>query len=345
MLGVRGRPVHGPPGGEGRVAGRPVAAAARHRGGPRRGRARRRAGEQVLRRPGRHLHAAAAGAHRAVVLGHHRRPRRRRVRDHELACSPRGARLGVPHRHRVGLGHRAGPAARVARREGCCPVGRTRPVRPGDRPVQPVAHHPRVGRARHRVRPGDRLRGRVRRHQLRHAGPARHPALRLAAHARHRRPHPPARPRDHRLRRRRCRHQAVGPRPRRDPGRLPARPHLRPTPGPGPQQRLRLRRLPAPRAAAADGQRVAAAGHRRRPLDGRPDRRRGRRDLRRRRPVVVDRHAAGELPVHRPAVLPHPRRPARRAAARRRLPGAHHRVLGIARRPRRPVDVAGVRCA
>ena len=58
------------------------------------------------------------------------------------------------------------------------------------------------------------------------------------------------------------------------------------------------------------------------------------------RPVVVDRHAAGELPVHRPAVLPHPRRPTRRAAARRRLPGADHRLLGLARRPRRAVDVA-----
>ncbi len=81
----------------------------------------------------------------------------------------------------------------------------------------------------------------------------------------------------------------------------------------------------------------------RRPVDGRPDRRGGRRDLRRRGPVVVDRHAAGELPVHRPALLPHPRRSARRAAPRRRLPGADHGVLGRARRARWPVDVAVVR--
>ena len=216
-------------------------------------------------------------------------------------------------------------------------------VRPGDRPVQPVADHPRVGGTRHRVRPGHRVRGRVRGHQLRHAGPARHPALRLAAHARHRGPHGPARPGDGRLRRRRGRDRRVGPGARRDPGRLPARPHVRPTPRPRPQQRLRLRRLPAPGAAAADGERVAAAGPGGRPRDGRPDRRRGRRDLRRGRPVVVDRHAAGELPVHRPAVLPHPRRAARRAAARRGLPGAHHRLLGLARRARRPVDVAAVR--
>ena len=90
------------------------------------------------------------------------------------------------------------------------PVGRAGPVRPGDRPVQPVADHPRVGRARHRVRPGHRLRGRLRGHQLRHAGPARHAALRLTAHARHRGPHGPARPGDHRLRRRRCRHRRAG---------------------------------------------------------------------------------------------------------------------------------------
>ena len=38
-------------------------------------------------------------------------------------------------------------------------------------------------------------------------------------------------------------------------------------------------------------------------VDRRPDRRRRERHLRRRRQVVVDRHAAVQLPVHRPAVL------------------------------------------
>ncbi len=38
------------------------------------------------------------------------------------------------------------------------------PLRPGHRPVQPVADHPRVDRARHRTRPGAGLRGGLRRH-------------------------------------------------------------------------------------------------------------------------------------------------------------------------------------
>ena len=52
----------------------------------------------------------------------------------------------------------------------------------------------------------------LRRHQLRHPRPARHPALRLRAHARHGRPHRAARALHHRLRRRRRRHHGVGPR-------------------------------------------------------------------------------------------------------------------------------------
>ena len=281
---VRGRPARRCPLGE-KVAlladrSRRLLAAGR---GPRRGRARRRAGEQVLRRPGRHLDAAAAGAHRAVVLGHHRRPRRRRVRDHELARPARGARLGVPHRHRVGLGRRAGPAARVAGREGRGPVGRARPVRPGDRPVQPVADHPRVGRARHRVRPGHRLRGRVRGHQLRHAGPARHACATA---------------------RRSCTSPATAR------SRTAWRPSATTTTVSPPAQwdlvrdgilvGYQLDRTFAPRLglARSNGCAFADSPHhvplqrmanvslqpdaRRRPVDGRPDRRRGRRDLRRR---------------------------------------------------------------
>ena len=49
------------------------------------------------------------------------------------------------------------------------PSRRGGPLRPGDRPVQPVAHHPRVDRPRDRARPCPRLRGRLRGHQLRHA--------------------------------------------------------------------------------------------------------------------------------------------------------------------------------
>ena len=57
------------------------------------------------------------------------------------------------------------------------------------------------------------------------------------------------------------------------------------------------------------------------------------------RQVVVDRHAALQLPVHRPAVLPDRERPARRAAQGRRLPGDHHRLLALHGGRRRPADL------
>ena len=59
--------------------------------------------------------------------------------------------------------------------------------------------------------------------------------------------------------------------------------------------------------------------------------------------IVVDRHAALQLSVHRPAVLPDPRRQARRPGARRRLPGDHHRLLGGDGGRRRTVDLAARR--
>ena len=53
------------------------------------------------------------------------------------------------------------------------------------------------------------------------------------------------------------------------------------------------------------------------------------RHLRGRRQVLVDRHAALQLPVHRAAVLQDRERSAGRSAEGRRLPGDHHRLLGI----------------
>ena len=57
------------------------------------------------------------------------------------------------------------------------------------------------------------------------------------------------------------------------------------------------------------------------------------RHLHRRRQIVVNRHAALQLSVHRAAVLPHPRRPPGRPAARRRVSGDHHRLLGCRWKP------------
>ncbi len=78
-------------------------------------------------------------------------------------------------------------------------------LRPRHRPVQPLADHPRVDRARDRTRPRARLRGRLCRHELRDPGPARHAEVRQPGHERDRRPHRRARPGHDRLRRRRRR--------------------------------------------------------------------------------------------------------------------------------------------
>ena len=145
------------------------------------------------------------------------------------------------------------------------PVGRAGPLRPGHRPVQPLAHHPRVDRARHRARPGAGLRGRLRRHVVRHPGQARPPAVRVRRHARHRRPHRRARPGHHRLRRRGRGRAVLGPDQRRRPDRLPARPADGAAQGLRAVERVRVRRLARPHAAAADGERVAAAGPAARP--------------------------------------------------------------------------------
>ena len=116
-------------------------------------------------------------------------------------------------------------------------------VRPGDRPVQPVAHHPRVDRARHRAGPRARLRGGLRGHLVRHLRQARRAAVRLADHERDRRPHRRARPGHDRLGRRGRAGPVVRHRARRRARRLPARPAHGAAEGPGPLQRLRVRRL------------------------------------------------------------------------------------------------------
>ena len=97
----------------------------------------------------------------------------RPVRHHAHAGRAGRSRLGVPHRHRVRLGSRARRAARAPGREAAGAVGRGRRLRPGHRPDQPVPHHPRVDRARHRAGPGARLRGQLRRHVVRDLRPAR----------------------------------------------------------------------------------------------------------------------------------------------------------------------------
>ena len=116
---------------------------------------------------------------------------------------PTGAGLGGRRRRRrVGLDGGAGRAADAAGGEGQGAERDAGTHRPGDRPVEPVADHPRIHRARHRIRPRDRLRGRLRGHVVRHAGQAGHHAVRLAGDERDRRPHRRIRAGHSRLRRR-----------------------------------------------------------------------------------------------------------------------------------------------
>ncbi len=202
-----------------------------------------------------------------------------------------------------------------------------------------MADHPRVDRSRHRVRPGHRLRGRLRRDVLRHPGQAGLPGVRIAGHARHRGSDRGARVGHRRFRRRRGRRAVLGP----DPGTASwsviswtrAFAHRLGLPL---LERLRLRRLALAHPHPADGQREPAARPGRRVHAG-PDLRGGGRHLRGRRQVVVDRHAAVQLPVHRTTVLPDPWRPAGRTGQGRRLPGDHHRLLGVDGRHRRAADV------
>ncbi len=170
---VRDRPVLGAGRGEvGAARGVEQPAAGRERRRPRGRLAAHRPREQVLRRYGRDRDDPAAGAAASAADGGVGRRVERRVR---LDAHPRAAgraRLGVPDRDRLGLGRRAGTDPGAARREDAGAQRGAGPVRPGDRPVQPVADHPRVHRPRHRAGPRPRLRGRVRRHLLRHLRPA-----------------------------------------------------------------------------------------------------------------------------------------------------------------------------
>ena len=104
---------------------------------------------------------------------------RTRLRDDAHAGAAGRPRLGVPDRPgrptATGTGTPSWPSC-----PSCWPRSWPRPrceagtLRPRRRPVEPVAHHPRVDRARHRARPGRRLRGGLRRDLVRHLRQARH---------------------------------------------------------------------------------------------------------------------------------------------------------------------------
>ena len=157
-------------------------AARGRRGRPRRRLAAHRAREQVLRRHGGHRHHPAAGA--AAPAAHRGRRRRvdRRVRlDAHHRAAGRAA-AGSTSRAPAGTGTPSSTEIPELLAEKMrAPSVEAGLLRPGRRPVQPVADHPRVHRPRHRAGPGPRLRGGLRGHLLRHLRPARQAQVRLAS--------------------------------------------------------------------------------------------------------------------------------------------------------------------
>ena len=123
-------------------------------------------GEQVLRRPRRHRRPPSSGSGSSPQFDRRRgRPRRRRVRVDAHARPAGRPRLGVPAPAPAGTGTPSWPSCPSCWPRRCkAPSVEAGPLRPGDRPVQPVADHPRVDRPRHRARPRARLRGGLRRH-------------------------------------------------------------------------------------------------------------------------------------------------------------------------------------
>ena len=297
-----------------------------------------RGGGQALRRPVGHRDHPAPGPHPPRRRG---RRRRRRLGRRSSRCAPWPRRSGgagstSPARAGTGTPSSAGSPTSWPR------SWRRRRSRPGtyDLVIDPsnlwLTIHESVGHATEL----DRALGyeaAYAGHVLRHLRPARHPPLRLARHARRR---------------------ATAPRPTASPPSATTTRVSRPSPSTSSATASssatsstgawRPRTASAAPTAAPSPTRPCTS-----PSSAWPTSRssppapgpgptteeliagRRARHLRRRRQELVHRHAALQLPVHRPALLPHRPRPPGRPAARRRLPGQHHRLLGLARGRRR----------
>ena len=247
-------------------------------------------------------------------------------------------------RRRMGLGRRTGPHAGIPRREVALPFGRRGHIRPRGRSFQSVADHSRVDRACDRARPRRGIRGGIRRHVLRHVRSIGHARLWLAGHARDGRSHGGAWA-GHRRHRQRGRGGAVvRPDPRRVARGVSARPLHRRQHEAGALQRMRLRRLASACTNPTHGERLVGAGRRGRADDGRAHQRRRARSLHRRRQELVHRHAALQLPVHRPTVLQDRGRQAGGAGEGRGVSSHNDRFLGLDGGRRRAFDLRAGWC-
>ena len=153
------------------------------------GLAARRVGADLPGRPQRDAGHPAPGAPAGTARG--AGALGRRLRDDAHAGAAGRARLGVPGRSGVGDGGWDWDAELAELPELLAEKLGAPSVEAGtyDLVVDPSnlwLDDPRVDRARHRARPGRRLRGGLRRDLLRHLRPARLARLRLPRHARHR---------------------------------------------------------------------------------------------------------------------------------------------------------------
>ncbi len=206
---------------------------------------------------------AAAGPAAPGAGGRRHRQGVRPVRHHAHARAAGRAGLGVPHRHRLGLGRRAGRAARPAAARSCAPR-RWRPATTTSSCTRRTCGSPSTSRsgtppswtgrwATRPTTPARRSRPSTSSASCTYGSPG---------HARHRRPHRRARPVHDRLRRRGRRGADVGPRARRDAGRLPARPRHGPPQGTRALQRLRASPTPPP-TSRCSGWRTSRCSRRR----------------------------------------------------------------------------------
>ncbi|CAA9343985.1 MAG: TldD family protein, Actinobacterial subgroup, partial [uncultured Gemmatimonadaceae bacterium] len=341
----RAGPRHGAEGGVAHAdQDRPARGADRDQGRPPARRQRGRA--QGAGRAVRELGAAAAA--RGEDARHHRQharhadvlPRGAAVHRHghrhrrlpELHRGARAARLrlGVRGEPRHGRERGAVGVARGGEAQG--EVGGGGALRPHPRPAQPLAHHPRVDRPPHGARPRARLRGQLRRHQLRRAPRegARQAQVRARVHEHPGRPHAARVAGARGVGRRGRAGRPVAHRRQGDVQGLPdyARPgavHR------GAHRRQALARL----LVRAELERRAVPAHAEREPDARREGAVARRHRRGHRPgrgreeprLVVDRPAALQLPVLRPGRLRGAEGEDHRDAQGRRLPEPHPRLL------------------
>ena len=205
--------------------------------------------------------------HRAGLLLHDVRHAARR-REHQGQVKTRSYQPGSMTRgyEFVTESDLPAQAERVADRSGGVrdgEAGRRRSQGSGAAALAPRAHHPRDHRPPHRARSHRRLRGQLRGHELREGGRPRQAEIRIEVAEHRRRPHPPGRDVDRRLRRRRRQGAEVADHQGRHPRRAADQPRDRALHRREGEPRLHLRQPLAQLSVPAHAEHPAARRARR----------------------------------------------------------------------------------